>query len=236
MSSHRVGFVALGICLVTTSAYALDTDAASASWVAPRFGELVGVGEPERDEPPAESSRAAARSDLNLSGYVGAFGSNKGGGPMVSAALTWRSGPLQVGAAADAGSAVLGYGYFGYAAVAGLGWRSASGWQLDAVAVGGIHHYEGFGRGLLGSDPGASATLPFVGLRAGPSYAFGSGGTRFAIGVVAFGETDIASRTVAYSYMGDGWFDGPTQQREERTVWTARAGVALRLGLTHDLL
>ena len=156
---------------------------------------------------------------------------------MVSAAATWRSGWTQLGFEADSGGAIFGYSYFGYGALAGIGWRSATGWQLDALAVGGIHHYEGFGRGLLSDDPGANATLPFAGLRGGPSYAFGAGSTHFAIGLLAFAETDLASRTVAYDYQQREWLGSSSfPQSEVRTIWTERAGIALRLGITHDLL
>lgn len=230
MRPNTTAIALLFLSCVASSAYAIEPDPGNTVWTRPRTGDLAAVDAPA-------SSPPSAPSDLALSGYVGGFGSNAGGGPMVGAAATWRTGVLQFGFAADAGSAILDYSYFGYGAAAGIGLRSRSGWQFDALVVGGIHHYEGFGRGFLTDDPGARATLPFAGLRAGPGFAFGSGSTHFVIGVLGFAETDLASRVVAYEYHEDGWLtESYAQQSSTRTVWTGRAGLALQLGISHDLL
>lgn len=232
----RFGLLALVVApllLVSAPALAVGPYSLKSAWPsAPSIDQDLNT-----DTPPAEvTPKRPVESDLSFSGYVGGFGSSEGGGPMVLAALSWRRGLLQLGVGADAGAAILDYDYFGYSLSAGLGWRSLSGWQLDAVGYGGVHSYEGFGRGLLSSDPGARATLPFAGVRVGPSYTFGAGETHFAIGLVAFGETDLSSRRVTYDYVASGLFESGQREQVQRTVWTARGGAMLRLGVTHDLL
>lgn len=223
------------IMVHSASVRAAEPDDDDLRWTTPRFGELVGLEEPPSPEPPPEEERSTAPADLNFSAYLGGFGSNLGGGPMLGMATTWRNGWLQLGVAVEAGGSLFEYGIVGSGALAGIGWRSPR-WQIDLLAAGGLHSYSQYGAGWSGDDPGATALLPFAGLRAGIGYAFGENRSHFVLGVVALGETDLRAKRVEYDYVEHGWFGGDgTLKHVDTTVWTNRLGVALRLGATLDL-
>ena len=179
------------------------------------------VAQTHGDVPPANR---VARVNLSGTALMGVWN----GGFILGGTALARIGHFDVGAEGVSGTDVWDYKYTGWAADAGLGWQIARGWRLDALGAVGVHHYSGVGSGNAGpDDPGASATLGFVGVRFLAGYVFGKGPSHFELGVLGFYEDDLARSTMS-SY--DSGQDGVATD----VVGTSRYGAALTLSFSYD--
>ncbi len=190
-----------------------------------------------QDDRVADSAMNAATvppGDVTARAYLLHFRNQQSGGFGVGGLLTVRLNVVEAGGFAEAGSTLLDYSYNSLGGAAGLGLRDESGARLGAFATAGVHYYEGFDRGFLDDDPGASASTPFAGARLVASHRFG---TPIDFGLLGSFETDLERQTVSYSYMSTPWLFGgdPTTKDETKQVGTATFGLGVQIGGTFDL-
>jgi hypothetical protein len=188
----------------------------------------------------AQTQATAPRTDhvapANVSVSVLIGGSN--GGALLGGTVLGRIGYLDVGVEAVGAGELFGYSYSGWAADAGLGWQTASGWRFDAFGAVGVHDYSGVGSELFSSDPGASAVVPFAGARVMVSYVFGKGPGHFELGLLGLAEDDLTRETESYDYTEtDSFFGGANYpEHATHTVGTSRLGAGLTLTFGSDVL
>ena len=185
-------------------------------------------------EPPAAPDDTKV--DVRIAAQIGGFSGADGGGPAIGVLGLGRYSSFEAGIDAQAGSALFRGGHGSVALAGGLGLVPAARWRIDLLGELGLDAYQGFGGShLLSNDPGANATLPFAGARAGVARRFryfelGLGGT--------FGE-DLTRQTVTYTYTERdrgpffGGAGGPTTRTV--TIGGERVGVMLALGSGFDL-
>jgi hypothetical protein len=138
----------------------------------------------------------------------------------------WRQ--LELGALATTSFNFSSEARNSYGGLAGAGGYLGTNGAFDLLAEGGAHAYSGIGGCAgdgcgLGSDTGASGTVPYAGLRAGIALVPGSpdpdyAGTRFLIGLWIYVTRDLSSETVT---------DG---SKTENIGGATEGGVALRIG------
>jgi len=183
------------------------------------------------------TARAVPDSDFSLQGGNGLFvdldagiGSTIGGGGL------YRSGPLDVGGAAELGTQIFGYSYAGLSCAVGFGVRTASDVRVDALAELGGHGYVGVGTHLFSADPGTGGAAPFIGGRLLASYALFHGPRHLTLGLEGSYENDLSRRHVSYDYMESGWFgDADYTEHADHVVGTQRIGLSVRIGGSFDV-
>jgi hypothetical protein len=190
------------------------------------------ASEPEPDVVD-KPQRAESHDDLLLTGGVGAFeGSGHAGGVLSLTGLR-QKGLLGYGATFEYGAAIFDYSSITAAPMIGL-FADGPRWvRFGIAAAGGIHHYEGVGRGFLSSDPGASGTAPFLGMRAFLGAEVG-GKARFHIGLQLALDDDLTRTRDAYTYTESDW-TSPHPETTAHTVGTRRFAGMLALGTAFDL-
>lgn len=168
----------------------------------------------------------------------------------VSVTFRWRS--FEAGSFArvsDAFAAAAAYHFGGFAGVAK---RAESGWRLELVLTGGLHHADSLGAhstGLLGFPltsgsvtEGFAVDLPFAGVRAGAYKTFFDGtGGHFTFGVTAHSDVDLLSargqqRSATWCGLGSllgGPCGGSGTQPVDSTIGTL--GLLVTFGWTRDL-
>lgn len=118
-----------------------------------------------------EPSPTESSSYLNLMAHGGLMSCHKyEGGFLVGAGVLKRGRLATVGVNAERGSLFMVMGSIG--AMAGVSIQTGGGFHVDMLATGDVRHYSHWGRKLFGDDPGASATLPFLGAHFRPVIAF----------------------------------------------------------------
>lgn len=187
--------------------------------------------------PPAPTlARAAPISDWHANMGLGAFaGGSDNGGPMLSLFTAYRYRFVEAGLAWDLGSN-LGPRHSLPGALFGLAYRSANGVRVEMLGEAGIDHYSQVDCSLFCSSGGASATLPWLGARAGLSHLVGSGRYgHFEIGLAASYGTDARHERVTYTNVESGIFGGESEQAKTTTLGRARASYLLTLGGDFDI-
>ena len=147
----------------------------------------------------------------------------------------YRSRLLEVGAFADHGGLFSSMTTVGSSV--GVGKRWDSGLHVSLRLSGGVHFYHDAGRKLFSDNPGTAADLPFLGVRSGVRYAFGSSTRHFELGLIGFAEQDLFTKTETVHYTETPLFDDarhPTTATN--TAGGFRAGAALRLAFVSDSL
>jgi hypothetical protein len=170
-------------------------------------------------------------SDVRIDTGIGLMGCSVGAGPVIDVALLGRMGFLEGGVQVEAGGG-LGLSYVAPAAVFGLGLVPSAKWRIDVLAQLGLDAYRGFQHAILSSDPGANATIPFLGTRVGFSHRW----KVFEAGLHAGLAQDVATERVTYSFVDSGIFGGRSTP-ESRTVdvGTTRYTLMVTLGAGWDL-
>lgn len=113
-----------------------------------------------------------------------------------------------------------------------------SDFRFDALGCYGLRYYGDWGKSLLGGDPGASAQLPFAGIRLRATYDLRPS-KRFTVrlGFVFGYDNDLARRHVDYAYTEQDWlFDDNRylttgHQDIGASYWTSGFTVGTAFGL-----
>jgi len=198
---------------------------------------------PTTAEPPAEPATPAeapaapqnSHDDLLLTAGLGGFGEEpRTIGGLVSLTGLRQKGLLGYGATVEYGGAVFDYTTVTAAPMIGLFVDGPDWLRVGIAAAGGIHHYEGVGRGFISStDPGASGTTPFIGARAFLGAETG-GKVRFHIGFQLSLDDDLTRTRSSYTYQESSWTT-PHAATASHTVGALRFGTVLALGTSFDL-
>ncbi len=116
----------------------------------------------------------------------------------------------------------------------GVGEHRPGGGGWDILGELGVneHHVSG---GLLTSDPGATASIPYGGLRAGVDWSIGrpDAAVHPTLGLWLFARVDLGSQGASYTYENHGWFSERSQARESSAILGGggELGIALAGGL-----
>ena len=196
--------------------------------------------EPETTETPAaaETTQATApassHDDLLLTAGLGALGEAHKAGGIISFTGLRQKGLLGYGATFEYGGAVFDYTTYTAAPIVGIFVDGPDWLRLGVAAAGGLHRYDGVGRGFISSsDPGASGTTAFVGARAFLGAEVG-GKARFHIGLQLSVDDDLTRTSKPYTYQETAWTT-PHTATASHTVGTLRFGGMLALGTAFDL-
>jgi hypothetical protein len=180
------------------------------------------------------------RRDVTIDLHPGAFVDGHGVGPYAGMSVIHRHGLVAGGVFGEGGLSwwspfLPAYTYWGGGAAGGISVPTPRWLRVDVVGVLGVHQYSGVAPVVTGFsvvfpvvDSGASAVLPFAGVR--PKVTFLAG--PFAIGLEIFAEIDVLRATRSYEL--EAGFGGGRTTRT-RTVGTERIGAALTFGATFDL-
>jgi hypothetical protein len=156
-------------------------------------------------------------------------------GALVSALGLARFGHLEVGG--SFGSSGLFGSRTGGGLAAGAGGHRPGGGGWDVLLELGMNQQHVAGN-LLSSDPGASGTIAYGGLRAGIDWSFGNASAvaHPTLGLWLFARTDLQQRTSSYAYQETGWFSGRSDSRSSSVTLGGggELGIAIAGGL--DLL
>lgn len=156
--------------------------------------------------PPAlAKGENGAQSQLGVLPSVGATGGSHGAGLDLGILASYRYQLLELGVEGRLGAWYPGNSYLSGAAL--LGTHLGDRWSLRALAAMGVHGYQNVGAQNYDSDsstdPGVSATLPFVGARLVGGHSFGDR-TRFFLGLTALLDYDIGTVSKKSEYMSGG--------------------------------
>jgi hypothetical protein len=157
------------------------------------------------------------------------------GGFLGGISVLYRSGLLGVGGFAEAGGLLMSM--FSGGGMAGVAFRADGGFRAELLGTAGIRHYEGWGAALLSDDPGASATLPYVGLSARLGYIFSrSRRGHCNLGGFLAVDRDLWRERKTYHYQDGGWLDDTSSDvSQTRVVGGTRFAFGLTAGATIDL-
>lgn len=116
---------------------------------------------------------------------------------MTTADLRLRQGPWVFGVGSDYGGTMFGWPQLFVTATAGHQFRPLDWLSLELGAEAGAHHLWRVGARLFRESSGENtATLPFLGARAGVDVRLGIGGGALLFGLVVRGRTDLGHATV----------------------------------------
>lgn len=188
-------------------------------------------------DPGATTRVGAPGSDWTLQGGEGMFvDPHEGIGFTLGGLGLYRSGPIDVGAAGELGTQLVGYSYAGVAGAVGLGVRTSSDLRFDALVLAGSHSYTGVGTKLFSADPGAGGAFPFVGGRLLASYPLFHGPHHLTLGVEGSYEDDLGRRHVSYDYQETSFLGGdPYTEHADHVVGMQRVGVSVQIGGSFDV-
>jgi hypothetical protein len=181
----------------------------------------------EAEPSPAPSSSA---SDVRAAAGFGFFAAPVGAGIALDASLLGRRDFLEGGAVVDLGAGI-GMSYASVSAAAGLGLAPSAAWRIDLLGQLGADAYAGYGSGLLSSDPGASAVVPFAGARLGAAHRW----RVFEFGFQSSVASDVAHQHASYSYVDNGFLGSGTTQTASHDVGTTRYAAVVTFGAGWDL-
>jgi len=167
-------------------------------------------------------------------GFVSMRGSDVNALLTLDTTLVARMGPFQIGGGAECGSGFLHNGRLGGAALVGLGAHEWMPFGVDLIGEVGLRHYIAVSPGFF-SGPGASATVPYVGLRLGidvPVGALRRGAARPVFGFGAYARYEPIQVKRSYSYTDSDWFSDRMTTRDEsvKIGGATEFGLALRVG------
>ena len=183
-----------------------------------------------------ETERAAADNDapadastqvhFDVSSGFSTLGLQVGGLALV------RVGLFEIGSSFDASGLVSSKTGGGMAIGVGSRGREIHAFGWDMLGEAGLHQHHA-AKGLLSDDPGASATIPYAGLRLGVSWALGGpqAHLRGRHGLWLYGNVDLSSVTKHYTYQEKGWLSDNVRQAEG----TAVVGGGTLFGLSYTI-
>ena len=121
-------------------------------------------------------------------------------------------------------------------ALAGFGFQDPTGIRLELLGTTGMGAWSGVGCGLFCNSGGASASLPYLGARAGVGYAFSRRAkAHFTLGVSGYHDAYLGSKSVDVT-TSDNWFGpGTSTSTNTKHFGGSRSGGLLTLGAVVDL-
>lgn len=167
---------------------------------------------PADDDAPAAAD-ATTQLHLDVSSGFSTLGLQVGGLALL------RAGIFEVGPSFDASGLVSSKAGGGIAVGVGSRGREIHAFGWDMLGEAGLHQHHA-GKGLLSDDPGASATIPYGGVRLGVSWALGGpqAHLRGRHGLWLYGNVDLSSVTKQYTYQEKGWLSDTVRQAEGSAV------------------
>lgn len=114
--------------------------------------------------------------------------------------------------------------------------------RLEILGVGGVRDYPDWGRAFLGSDPGATAALPYAGARLRVSHELArKSGVAALLGISAGYDRDLWRKHVDYTYIDEHWLNlfgtsEPTVTQGHQDIGASYWSLALNFGVTVGLL
>jgi hypothetical protein len=146
----------------------------------------------------------------------------------------YRAGLFAAGVDAEFATAIFGSTTYSACGMTGIAWRSDHGLRADLLGVAGVRHHQHWGGGgMLSSDPGASATMPYVGARLHVAYTFGSlSWPHFVLGGMFMLDHDSHKTKQTYSYV-DAWNGRSATGQAE--VGGTDVALTMTFGRTFDL-
>ncbi|MDB5214443.1 MAG: hypothetical protein JWO86_2370 [Myxococcaceae bacterium] len=156
-------------------------------------------------------------------------------GVLVSALGLVRFGVLELGGSYSSSGLFSTRTGGGVALGGGVHRPGGGGWDVLGELGVNQHHVSG---GLLTSDPGATASIPYGGLRAGVDWSIGRADAAVhpTLGLWLFARVDLAQQGASYTYQNSSWFGDSSQTRNgsAKLGGGGEIGIALAGGL--DLL
>ncbi|HSO39810.1 MAG TPA: hypothetical protein VLT33_45095 [Labilithrix sp.] len=194
------------------------------------FATSPAQAEPAETAPASQSVPAAPEERQSaVQVHLDASAGISTGGAVLGALGLVRFGRVEVGG--TYGTSGLFSTRTGGGVAVGIGGHRPGGGGFDVLLDLGVneHHVMGSG-GLLSSDPGASASIPYGGLRAGVDWAFGNASAvaHPTLGVWLFARLDLSERTASYAYQDSGFFS----DRSEPRTGSAHLGGGGEVGIT----
>jgi hypothetical protein len=134
-------------------------------------------------------------------------------GVLVGALGLLRAGVLEVGGSYASSGLFSTRTGGGIALGGGVHRPGGGGWDILGELGVNQHHVSG---GLLTSDPGATRSIPYGGLRAGVDWSIGrpDAAVHPTLGLWLFARIDLASQGASYTYQNSSWFGESSQARE----------------------
>jgi hypothetical protein len=175
-------------------------------------------------------------SDLRVNAGLGAAsGKTLSGGPAGSLMATYRHRFVEAGVLLEGGSEFFGGRYGLAAGVLGPVFQSSEGPRLELLAVAGRTGYDGVGCGMFCDGGGASASMGYLGGRAGVSYVLKSRKRAHLEmgGSIGFGS-DMERKHVDYTTTG-GLLDDGTTSAGSKTLGGIRTTAMFVIGTSVDL-
>ena len=150
----------------------------------------------------------------------------------VTVGYRWRF--FDAGLVGDFGTRVFGGSYAMTGVTLGAVMQTESGQRFSLGGVLGSDAYVGVGCELFCQSGGASATLPYAGLRASASHVFRSrSSVHFELGVSGFWGRDLETQAVTYTTTGGLLLSGESAPQTQ-TLGGQRIGAVATVGLTWD--
>jgi hypothetical protein len=153
-------------------------------------------------------------------------------GVLVGALGLLRAGVLEVGGSYASSGLFSTRTGGGIALGGGVHRPGGGGWDILGELGVNQHHVSG---GLLTSDPGATRSIPYGGLRAGVDWSIGrpDAAVHPTLGLWLFARIDLASQGASYTYQNSSWFGESAQAREgsAKLGGGGEIGIALAGGL-----
>ena len=145
-----------------------------------------------------------------------------------------RSGLIGIGGYAEIGGLFMTMLSCG--GTAGMALRTNCGFRTELLGTFGIHHFEGWKTQMLSNDPGACATLPFIGSYLCMEYIFNHNrGRHFTLGCILSVDQDLEKARKSYTYWSTDWFNGSANyQQVTHSVGGTRFAFGITLGMTID--
>jgi hypothetical protein len=215
LKASLASFLALAVAATATNARAEDSEE---------------VASPDR----GEAAAAKPHDDLLLTAGAGVLGEPRKTGGLLSATVLRQQGVLGYGATFEYGGTAFDYTTYTAAPMIGIFVDGPRWARVGVAAAGGLHHYEGVGRGFISSsDPGAHGSTPFLGARLFLGAETG-GKARFHVGLQLALDDDLTRARDAYTYEETAW-TSPHAVTTSHTVGALRFAGTLALGAAFDL-
>lgn len=174
--------------------------------------------EDEPDRTPADDG-VSAPADAMTQVHIDVSSGVSTLGLQVGALALVRADLFEIGPSFDASGFLSSKTGGGLAMGLGSRGREVHSFGWDMLGEVGMHHHH-VAKGLLSDDPGASATIPYAGLRLGVSWALGGphAHVRGRHGIWLYGNVDLSSVTKQYAYQETGWLSDTSRQATGTTV------------------
>jgi len=166
---------------------------------------------------------------IELMAGGGVFVADGRAGISLSAGALARLLVLRLGAEVEGGAVLFGYHYSAPLVVGGAGYWFGNTEAMVLIQYG-VAHYDAYGRGgPFDDDPGASVSLPVMGIRPSVGVRSDHGtGVVYVARIALQVQWDLEQKVLQYEYTDEGSFLADDPEDVERSV---RAGEDVRIGI-----